>query len=176
MEARVFYLLSHPVGWMLLCAALLLILGFGCMLWVRQSRQQKFLKQLERDAAWLQEVSEREEDGPAPLALMHHLRQLDQSIRRRKGRLGLVRFNAAGDGAADMSFSLALLDDEQTGIIISSLFSHRGPSYFYAKPVEKGVSPYPLSAEEELAIQRAMDDGDGMESIPVSSGSNENDS
>jgi hypothetical protein len=83
------------------------------------------------------------------------LRQLKENHRRMKGRMGLVRYNAIGERATDMSFSLALLDDEQNGVVISSLFSNQGQSYIYAKPVEKGSSTYRLSEEEQQAIKQA---------------------
>jgi hypothetical protein len=55
----------------------------------------------------------------------------------------------------DLSFSLALLDKNGDGIVLTGLFS-RNSSSVYAKPITDGSSTYPLSQEEIQAIQKAM--------------------
>lgn len=70
------------------------------------------------------------------------------------GRLGIVRYNALTEQGSNLSFSLAMLDQEQTGVVITSLYG-RNQAYTYAKPVTKGQSSYPLSEEEKEAISRA---------------------
>jgi hypothetical protein len=72
-------------------------------------------------------------------------------------KVGIVRFNpfAGGDTGGDQSFSVALLNGENSGIVLSSIFS-RAQCRVYAKPVENGQSRYQLSNEEEEAIQLAQ--------------------
>lgn len=92
-------------------------------------------------------------------------RQLDEaaieidSLKRQmanmKGHVGLVRYNALQETSSDLSFSFALLDREQNGVVISSLYG-RHQSYVYAKPIVKGKSDYSLSNEEKKAIAEAM--------------------
>jgi hypothetical protein len=75
-------------------------------------------------------------------------------LRRSLQRLGLVRFNAFEGLGGEQSFAVALLDDEGSGVVLSSL-QGRGESRLYAKPVEKWDSTYTLSVEEKEAIGRA---------------------
>lgn len=84
--------------------------------------------------------------------------QLDEFNRKlsaMKGNIGLVRYNALKEQGSKLSFSLALLDTEQNGVVISSLYG-RHQSYAYAKPLLRGRSEYSLSDEEKEAIALAM--------------------
>ncbi len=70
-------------------------------------------------------------------------------------KVGVVRFNPFKDLGGDQSFSIALLDGENSGIVISSLHTRDG-SRVYAKPVEHGKPmKYPLTDEEKEVIKRA---------------------
>jgi hypothetical protein len=70
-------------------------------------------------------------------------------------KIGLVRFNPFADTGGDQSFTLSLLNGEDSGFVISSLHS-RDSTRLYAKPVRKGkASGYKFSTEEEQAIKRA---------------------
>jgi C4-type Zn-finger protein len=66
----------------------------------------------------------------------------------------LVRYNPFEDRGGDQSFSLAMLDKENNGFVISSIFIN-GDTRIFAKPVEKGKSTYELSEEEKKAIEKA---------------------
>lgn len=72
-----------------------------------------------------------------------------------KSKVAMKRYNAFGERGNDLSFSLAILDDNHSGIVLSSLHN-RENSYIYAKPLEKGESPYPLSPEEKEVIALAL--------------------
>ncbi|OGY22836.1 MAG: hypothetical protein A2Y57_02930 [Candidatus Woykebacteria bacterium RBG_13_40_7b] len=70
-------------------------------------------------------------------------------------KVGLVRFNPYKEVGGDLSFALSLLDEKDSGVIISSLHS-RESSRIYAKPVVGGEGgAYPLSEEEKEAIKIA---------------------
>lgn len=77
--------------------------------------------------------------------------KVDQCIRK----IGLVRYNAYKDTGSNLSFTLALLDEENTGIVLNGIYS-RDTSNIYCKTVEKGSSSYALSKEEEEAILKAI--------------------
>ena len=47
-----------------------------------------------------------------------------------------------------MSFSLAILSEQEEGIVLTGLHN-RESSYVYAKPLKDGQSKYPLSPEEK---------------------------
>jgi hypothetical protein len=69
-------------------------------------------------------------------------------------KVGVVRYNAFDNVGSDLSFSIALMDNNDDGLVISSLYS-RDSSSTYAKPVLNSKSRYALSAEEIKAIDVA---------------------
>jgi len=77
-------------------------------------------------------------------------RQLSDSITG----VGLVRFNAFQDTGSDLSFSLALLDRKQNGVVLTSIFG-REDSRCYGKPIRGGLSSIQLSEEEMQALSAA---------------------
>ncbi|MBS4539291.1 DUF4446 family protein [Clostridium sp. D2Q-11] len=79
---------------------------------------------------------------------------IDNRLKTSIQRVGMIRYNAFDDMGSDLSFSVALLDDNNTGIVISNLFG-RNESITYGKPVINGESDYKLSIEEIQAIDRA---------------------
>ncbi|MDI6871651.1 MAG: DUF4446 family protein [Bacillota bacterium] len=83
------------------------------------------------------------------------LEQLKVQVRSSLQRVGLVRYNAFDGVGGNQSFSLALLDAEGNGFVLSSLFG-RSESAMYCKAVEKGRPVLPCSDEEEEAICQAM--------------------
>ena len=54
-----------------------------------------------------------------------------------------------------MSFSIAILDSYNDGVIITGIYS-RQDSITYAKPVDKGISRYELSEEETYVLNDAI--------------------
>ena len=72
-------------------------------------------------------------------------------------KIGLVRFNPFSQTGGNQSFSLALLDGNNDGIVISSLHN-REETRVYAKIVKKGESEkeMPFSDEEREAIRQAL--------------------
>lgn len=85
-----------------------------------------------------------------------HCQQLDAITRTCVQRVGIVRFNAFEDTGSDLSFAVALLDANNNGVVISSIFG-RNDSRIYAKPVVNGQSSYFLTAEEKQALQQAQE-------------------
>ncbi|MBP2651248.1 MAG: hypothetical protein H6Q74_2073 [Firmicutes bacterium] len=71
-------------------------------------------------------------------------------------KVGLVRFNAFEDVGSDLSFALAILDGQNNGLVISSIYG-RSESRIYAKPVENGQSSYHLTDEEKAALNKAQE-------------------
>lgn len=75
----------------------------------------------------------------------------DQCIRK----IGLIRYNAYKDTGSNLSFALAMLNEDNSGVVLNGIYS-RDTSNIYCKTVEKGVSSYALSKEEEEAISKAI--------------------
>ena len=87
--------------------------------------------------------------------LTGEINQLKEIAKKSISRVAVVRFNAFNDDTAELSYCIALLDAENSGVIISSL-TGRDFSRSYVKPIEKGESPtYKLTKEEEQALRDA---------------------
>ena len=71
-------------------------------------------------------------------------------------KVGIVRYNPFSDVGGNQSFSIALLDSDDNGFIITSLYSKEG-NRVYGKAIKKGGSIYHLSKEEKEAIDRARE-------------------
>jgi len=72
-------------------------------------------------------------------------------------RVGILRYNPFSDTGGDQSFVMALLNGEDTGIVLTSLHN-RGQSRWYAKNVRQGKGVgHELSKEEEKAIKMAYE-------------------
>ena len=69
-------------------------------------------------------------------------------------KVGIVRFNPFSEVGSDQSFSVALLDKNDNGVAITSLYTREG-NRVYAKPIKSGASEYLLSKEEKTAIEKA---------------------
>jgi wobble nucleotide-excising tRNase len=87
--------------------------------------------------------------------------ELEKEIEERKKenrkmlqKIGLIRFNPFSGTGGDQSFSLAFLDEDKNGVVITSLYANEKSSV-YGKPIENGKSLYVLSEEEKEAIKIA---------------------
>jgi len=70
-------------------------------------------------------------------------------------KVGIVRYNPFSNTGSDLSFSIALLDGDNNGIVITSLYSGEG-NRVYGKPLINTKSEYSLSEEEKKAIASAI--------------------
>lgn len=77
--------------------------------------------------------------------------QIEGSVRK----VALLRYDAFEDVGGRLSFSCALLDDQGSGVVLTSI-NGRQETRVYAKPVAQGTSSHNLSLEEEEAIRRAL--------------------
>ncbi len=69
--------------------------------------------------------------------------------------VALLRYDAFEDVGGRLSFSCAMLDDNGSGVILTSI-NGRQETRVYAKPITDGGSSYNLSSEEEEAIRQAL--------------------
>ncbi|MCM3128670.1 MULTISPECIES: DUF4446 family protein [unclassified Paenibacillus] len=77
--------------------------------------------------------------------------RMNKKLDRIQGKMGIKRYNAYGDRGADLSFSIAMLNEKEDGLVLTGLYNRDG-SYVYAKPLQGGESTYTLSNEEKEAI------------------------
>ena len=86
--------------------------------------------------------------------VLKELENLKKESRFSVQKVGIIRFNPFREIGGDQSFSLCLLDDNNDGVVITSLYTKEG-NRVYGKPIKGGKSKYLLSAEEKEAIEKA---------------------
>ena len=87
-------------------------------------------------------------------------RRIDGAIAYRS----LVRYDAYGELTGNQSTTIALLDEHQDGIVLSSIV-RRDTARIYIKVVHGGQGELELSPEEIEAVRRALA-GDGAATLP----------
>jgi hypothetical protein len=93
-----------------------------------------------------------------PGTVRSELRKLGKEIEVTRGELrqtlqhlAVVRYDAFGDTGGKLSWSMALLDDNGDGVVLTSINS-RADARTYAKEIRAFASESKLSPEEEEAI------------------------
>ncbi|MFC5450634.1 DUF4446 family protein [Paenibacillus aestuarii] len=143
------------------CAALIIVLFV--MVIVLMSKLSKLRKQylkmingsqadnMENLIIGIQEqLNQQKAESATISAKVENMREAMKSM---KSKVGIHRYNAFAEGGSDMSFTIAMLDEHQDGVIMTGIHS-REQTYLYAKPVQKGQSTYTLSPEEKQAISQ----------------------
>lgn len=70
-------------------------------------------------------------------------------------KVSTLRFNPFSGVGGDQSFCIALLDKNNDGAVITSLFTREG-NRVYGKPIKAGQSEYTLSDEEKQVLKKAI--------------------
>lgn len=89
------------------------------------------------------------------------LQEAEQRLDGTVSRTAVVRYDAFNETSGRQSSTVALLDDNDCGVIVSAILQ-REQARVYAKPVLDGRSPLELSPEEQEAMERARR-GTGLE-------------
>lgn len=104
----------------------------------------------------LEKVISQEEDNKSKiLELGKRTSYLESDGKMHVQKVALVRFNPFRELGGDHSFSLAILNGDDSGIIITSLHT-RDRTRVYMKDVLKGKSNFELSADEKKALVNAQ--------------------
>lgn len=88
--------------------------------------------------------------------ISNYIKEIEGNLKTCIKKVGMVRYSAFQDTGSDLSFSLALLDEYNTGVVLNGIYS-REMSNIYAKPIKEGKSSYTLSDEEKEAIRKAIE-------------------
>lgn len=83
------------------------------------------------------------------------IRQLYKDKSKAFQKVGIVRYDAYQQMGGLLSFSLALLDENNNGFILNSVHSTEG-CYTYTKEVKNGECKIELGNEERVALEQAM--------------------
>ena len=79
-------------------------------------------------------------------------------------KIGFIKYNAFENIGNDLSFALTLLDGNNNGICISSIYG-RNESRIFSKPIVKGKSLVSLSQEELESLNEALGERTNAEAL-----------
>lgn len=97
----------------------------------------------------VEEVNEKNEE------IIKYCNRLDKDISLCIRKVGMVRYSAFKDTGSDLSFALALLNDNNDGVLLNGIYS-REMSNIYAKQVNEGKTNSKLTEEEKHALEIAL--------------------
>ncbi|MGN0403387.1 MAG: DUF4446 family protein [Acetatifactor sp.] len=104
------------------------------------------IKELIEDNKYLKETADKN---------LKNIRNLYKRLESAYQKIGLVKYDAFNQMGGQLSFSLALLDENNNGFIINSVHSTEG-CYSYTKEIKNGVSAISLGKEEAEALAIAI--------------------
>ncbi len=82
------------------------------------------------------------------------IRALYKNMEKAFQKVGLIKYDAFNQMGGQLSFSLALLNENNDGFILNSVHSSEG-CYSYTKEIKGGTSNISLGAEEQQALDMA---------------------
>lgn len=85
----------------------------------------------------------------------HDIRNLYKNMESTFQKVGIVKYDAFQQMGGKLSFSLALLNENNDGFILNSVHSSEG-CYSYTKEIKGGECSISLGEEEEKALNIAM--------------------
>lgn len=141
-------------------ASLALLLALWAHLRIRRLRRDYSLLQGDGDAASFVEVVARKTEEVAELRgdlvrQRQTIGRIQEDLADAIRHVAVIRYDAFGDLGGRYSFSLALLDDQGDGLVLTSIHG-RSETRTYFKGVRSGASDDPLSPEELRAIAFAQ--------------------
>lgn len=85
------------------------------------------------------------------------IKKIIDNLRECYQRVGIVKYDAFKEMGGKLSFSIALLNDNETGFILNSVHSSDG-CYVYTKEIVEGECAISLGEEEKKALMLALQD------------------
>lgn len=83
------------------------------------------------------------------------MRKLSKQVKDSFQKFGYVKYNAFKGMGGNLSFVLAMLDNNNTGFVLDVVHSREG-CYLYLKEVEEGATEVLLGSEEQEALEQAL--------------------
>ena len=90
----------------------------------------------------------------------HDILFIKKNLEKMYSKYGVEKYDAFDDVGGKLSFALALLDKDNTGLILNAVHS-RDNCFLYLKEIVKGESYVMLSQEEVEALRKAVNFGLG---------------
>lgn len=147
--------------WMFSTAALTLVsFLFLLILFAQNVRLHRKLRHWQRihktadlDSVYEQTIDAIRSVEGTVISVIGRIDNLEQELNKKLSTAEVKRFNAFSNTGSDLSYAVALLDDEHSGVVLSSIYG-REESRTYAKPIVNGQSVYSLTEEEQEVIER----------------------
>ncbi|MBP1755049.1 MAG: putative rane protein [Firmicutes bacterium] len=95
--------------------------------------------------------------------LSEELTKVKENLQVTYQKVGVVKYDAFKEMGGKLSFVLALLDKNNSGILLNSVHSSREGCYTYLKEIIKGESFLELSEDEKKALNQALSSTNFME-------------
>ena len=103
---------------------------------------------LQESLSTLRDVCQREEE------ILKRIEDLQGESNKALKKIGFCRYDAFKESGGKLSFSLALLNEEDSGVVLTGIYG-REESRVFLKPIDGGNSERVLSPEEVGAIAEA---------------------
>lgn len=103
----------------------------------------------------LQELEKIEQANKNSQEALEECERLTTKVKGCVQKIAIMRYKAFENIGSDLSFSIAILDGNDDGVLITGIYG-REESVTYAKPVDKGISRYDLSEEEKQVLNEAI--------------------
>lgn len=87
--------------------------------------------------------------------IIEFCRKINDDSLKSVSKVGIIKYDAYSNTRNKLSFAIALLNRENTGVIINSIYSIDGSNVF-AKSITEGKANSTLSVEETDALKIAM--------------------
>ena len=120
-------------------------------MFMKGSDAQSLEKVFVRKFAQIDRLYEAKEDHEHISFIKHHLESMFS-------KYGVEKYDAFDDVGGKLSFALALLDQDNSGVILNAVHS-RDNCFLYLKEIVKGESYVMLSQEELEALRKAVNFG-----------------
>ena len=123
-----------------------------------EAKYRKFMKGTSKqtlEEMILEKVESIEENKKLSEKALDECARIQDEMNSCVQKVAIVRYKAFENVGSDLSFSIALLDNNNDGIILTGIYG-RQESTTYAKPVDKGISRYELSQEELSVLNEAI--------------------
>jgi hypothetical protein len=146
------------VTWLILLVLLILLIVQSTKLKKLRKRLDKFMlgsegESIESDLAkiyednkYLRQISDENKKD---------IRTIYKKLESAYQKMGIIKYDAFNQMGGQLSFSLALLDENNNGFIINSVHSTEG-CYSYTKEIKAGECDISLGDEEKKALEMAM--------------------
>lgn len=113
-----------------------------------------------KDAASLEDILLRvlEDNQKVKVQLKNHINEIvriNENLLTAYRKIGIVKYNAFPGMAGKVSSSVCLLNNENNGLIISSVHGQEG-CYTYIREIMNGKSVSALTKEDEEALKSAL--------------------